>query len=42
VKRYFHHDVADPHLYDLVINLTDITPAAAAELILAAPGLSKA
>lgn len=21
VRRYFHHDVADPHLYDLVVNL---------------------
>lgn len=40
VKRYFHHDVADPHLYDLVINLEHIAPDAAADLILSAPSLS--
>ena len=34
VRRYFHRDVADPQLYDLVINLERTTPDAAAELIL--------
>jgi cytidylate kinase len=38
VKRYFHHDVADPRLYDLVINLEHLSPAAAADLILSARG----
>lgn len=36
VQRYFHHDVNDPHLYDLVINLEHLTHAAAADLILSA------
>jgi hypothetical protein len=34
VRRYFQRDVADPHLYDLVINLEQTTRDAAAELIL--------
>ncbi|MCI0491805.1 MAG: cytidylate kinase-like family protein [Planctomycetes bacterium] len=33
VRRYFHRDVADPHLYDLVINLERISREDAAELI---------
>jgi hypothetical protein len=38
VKQYFHHDVADPHLYDLVINLESITREGAVEMILEALG----
>jgi cytidylate kinase len=34
VRRYFRRDVADPHLYDLVINLQHTSRKAAAELIL--------
>jgi cytidylate kinase len=34
VRRYFHRDVADPRLYDLVINLERTSPEAAADLIL--------
>jgi cytidylate kinase len=33
VQRYFHHDIADPHLYDLVINLGYIPREEAAEII---------
>jgi hypothetical protein len=33
VQRYFHHDVTDPHLYGLVINLEHISRNAAANLI---------
>jgi cytidylate kinase len=33
VKRYFHRDLGDPRLYDLVINLEHMTRDAAAELI---------
>jgi len=33
VERYFHHDVADPHLYDLIINLARIPREDAIELI---------
>lgn len=33
VQRYFHHDVRDPYLYDLIINTESIEPEAAAELI---------
>jgi cytidylate kinase len=33
VRRYFHRDVADPHFYDLVINLKNISRPAAAGLI---------
>jgi cytidylate kinase len=34
VRRYFHHDVADSHLYDLVINLERTSRDAALDLIL--------
>ena len=34
VRRYFQHDVADPHLYDLVINLEHTSREAAVDLIL--------
>jgi cytidylate kinase len=34
VHRYFHHDVADPHLYDLVINLEHTSRDVALDLIL--------
>ena len=34
VWRYFHRDVADPHLYDLVINLEHMSRDAATDLIL--------
>ena len=34
VRRYFHHDIADPHLYDLVINLEHTSRDAALDLIL--------
>jgi cytidylate kinase len=33
VRRYFHRDAADPHFYDLVINLENISRPAAASLI---------
>ena len=33
VQRYFRHDVADPHLYDLIINLQHTTRQAAVDLI---------
>jgi cytidylate kinase len=33
VREHFHHDVSDPHLYDLVINLEHLAPEDAAELI---------
>jgi hypothetical protein len=33
VKRFFHHDIADPQLYDLVINVERLGLPAAAELI---------
>jgi cytidylate kinase len=33
VQRYFHHNVADPHLYDLVINLQYLTLDEAVEVI---------
>lgn len=36
VAKFFHHDVADPHLYDLVINVEFLGPQAAADLIVAA------
>ena len=36
VSRFFHRDVADPHLYDLVINAEYLGPEAAVEGILAA------
>lgn len=34
VQRYFHRDIADPHLYDLVINLEYTSRDAALDLIL--------
>lgn len=34
VQQYFHHDVADPHLYDMVLNLECLSRDAATELIL--------
>jgi cytidylate kinase len=34
VRRYFHHDVADSHLYDLVINLEHTSRDAALGLII--------
>jgi hypothetical protein len=36
VERYFHRDVSDPHLYDLMINLGYIPRAEAVDLIVAA------
>jgi hypothetical protein len=33
VLRYFHQDINDPHLYDLVIHVERCGPAAAAEMI---------
>jgi hypothetical protein len=33
VRRYFHRDVTDPHLYDLVINLEHLGRDAAVDLI---------
>jgi cytidylate kinase len=33
VSRYFHHDVADPHLYDLVINLEYLPREVAVDMI---------
>jgi cytidylate kinase len=33
VQRYFHRDVADPHLYDFVINLENVSRDAAVNLI---------
>jgi cytidylate kinase len=33
VRRFFHHDIDDPHLYDLVINVARIGSTAAAEHI---------
>jgi len=36
VRRYFGVDVGDPHLYDLVVNMDDLDPRRAAELITSA------
>jgi len=36
VKRFFHHDINDPLLYDLVINVQHVSMADAAEQIIAA------
>jgi len=33
VKRYFHHDISDPQLYDMVINLQQVPRGEAVELI---------
>jgi cytidylate kinase len=38
VEKFFHHDVADPHLYDLVINAEHVGKAGAVEQILTAVG----
>jgi cytidylate kinase len=35
-RRYFHQDIADPHLYDLVVNVERLGPAAAVKQIVAA------
>ena len=32
-RQYFHHDIADPHLFDLVVNVEKIGPQRAAHLI---------
>ena len=32
-QRYFHHDIADPHLFDLVVNVEKLGPERAAHLI---------
>lgn len=36
VGRFFRHDIADPHLYDMVINVDHIAPAVAADWIVSA------
>jgi cytidylate kinase len=36
VLRFFHHDITDPHLFDLVINTDRIGPQAAADAIVEA------
>jgi cytidylate kinase len=33
IKTFFHRDVADPHLHDLVINIKQVTPDFAVQLI---------
>ena len=38
LRRYCRRDVADPHLYDLVINVERIGPAGAVQTIVAALG----
>lgn len=38
VQRFFHHDIDDPYLYDLVINTERLGPARAAEQIVTAMG----
>jgi cytidylate kinase len=38
VRRYFHHDVADPDLYDLVVSAEKFRPAGVANLIVEASG----
>jgi cytidylate kinase len=38
VQRFFHHDLSDPHLYDLIINTEKFGTQGAAELIVAAVG----
>jgi len=35
-ERFFHHDIADPHLYDLVINVEHLGTAGAAEAVVGA------
>jgi cytidylate kinase len=41
VHRFFHHDITDPHLYDLMINTERIGIEGAAEEIIAAMCLAK-
>lgn len=36
VERFFRHDVTDPHLYDMVVNVDHIGPAIAAQWIVTA------
>jgi cytidylate kinase len=36
VQHFFHHDITDPHLYDLVINVDSFGPECTAELIICA------
>jgi cytidylate kinase len=38
VRRYFRREVADPHLYDLVVNVDRIGPAGVVQMIIAAMG----
>jgi cytidylate kinase len=38
IKTFFHHDVADPHVHDLVINIKQVTPQFAVQLICDAVG----
>ena len=38
VQRFFHHDIGDPHLYDLVINVQSLGTVGAVDQILAAVG----
>jgi cytidylate kinase len=33
IKTYFHHDVTDPHVHDLVVNIKQVTPAFAVQMI---------
>ena len=33
IKRFFHHDVTDPHSHDLVVNIKQVTPDLAVQLI---------
>ena len=35
---FFHHDISDPHLYDMVLNVERLGPARVAEQIVAAYG----
>jgi cytidylate kinase len=32
-RNYFHHDVADPHVFDLVVNIGKLDPDCTAHLI---------
>jgi cytidylate kinase len=36
VRRFFHHDIDNPHLYDLVLNVERLGPTVTAECIVAA------
>jgi cytidylate kinase len=33
IKTYFHHEVTDPHVHDLVVNIKQVTPTFAVEVI---------